>query len=139
MTQSASWLMVLRCLAVASAMVIAPGCTATRPTDQSAPSSSVQGIATSGTPADETPTSARNLVDTADLTTQAEEEGFRPEVRDGDVLYCRKQVDFSELTRIPTQQCLDKDELRLMLQKERQQRDAMQRMTSAPGCSQTGC
>lgn len=53
----------------------------------------------SGTPPDETPASTRSLLDTADLTTKSEQEGFRPEVSDGEVLYCRKVVDFSEQQR----------------------------------------
>lgn len=131
MTQSVTRLRVLRHLAALSALLIATGCAATGPANQ--------GNTAASPPADETPTSARNLVDGADLTTKAEQEGFRPEVRDGDVLYCRTQIDFSERTRIPSRQCLDKDGLRLLLLREQQQRDEASRMRSSPVCPSGGC
>lgn len=131
MTQTATWLRVLRRVAVVSALLTATGCAATGPANQ--------GIAASSPPPDETPTSARNLVDTADLTTKAEQEGFTAEIHDGDVLYCRKQVDFNERTRIPSRQCLDKDGLRLLLLREQQQRDEASRMRSSPVCPSGGC
>lgn len=52
----------------------------------------------------------------------------------------RKVVNFSEPTRIPTRQCVEQDELRLMLQREQQQRDEMRAMRSSPVCpSGPGC
>jgi hypothetical protein len=140
MTQSATWLRVLRRLATVGALIIATSCAATGPANRNATAASPAGNTTYGTPADETPASTRNLVDTAALTTKAEQEGFKPEIHDGDVFYCRKQVDFSERTRIPTRQCVDEDGLRQLLLREQQQRDEMRRMTSSPVCpSGTAC
>jgi hypothetical protein len=139
MTPSATWIRMLRRFAAAAAVVIATSCAATPPPSQSTPAASLQGQTPAVIPADETPASARDLVDTAHLTAKAEQEGFKAEVRDGDVVYCRKQIDFSERTRIPTRQCLNEDELRALLVKEQQQRDEMHQMRSSPVCPQGGC
>lgn len=109
-------------LAIASAAALAAGC-----------ASSPQAAASSPTAA-ESPASASELVDTADFTKKAQDDGWRPEIRHGQVLYCRNEAPLD--SRLPETTCLNKVGVEQMMLAEERQRENMQHMTQAPGMSQ---
>ena len=135
MKVSVHWPTVLGCIAVAGAITIAAGC-----------ASASRQLTTSATPATiepkaraehETPASARSLIDSANLKTQAEGHGYKPEIHDGAVIYC--WTDAETGSSIPTKKCVNEDQMREMLLQSRQQRQDMERNeashTSCPAVS----
>lgn len=121
-------------IAVAAAISLAAGCaSASRQSTASAP----EAAAATARTANETPASAGSLVESANLTAQAEEQGYRPEVHDGAVIYC--WTDAETGSSIPTKKCVNPDQMREMLLQSRQQRQDMQRneasRTSCPAVS----
>jgi hypothetical protein len=81
---------------------------------------------------DETPASQTQLVESADFALNAERQGFKPEVRNGVVIYCWTDDDIG--SRIPSKKCVNQAQLELMLQQRQKQRDALQH-GSASGCT----
>lgn len=127
MSVSVRWPAALAC-AVAATITIAAGCA-------SVPRQST--VAATPVPrsrgAEETPASAGSLVDAADLTTAAEEQGYKPEVHGGAVIYC--WTDAETGSSIPTKKCVNQDQMREMLLQSQQQRQDIQRNQA----SQTSC
>jgi hypothetical protein len=121
----------LRPAALAAALVLAAGCAASPPTQSGAqPSSSAASsqpaTAAAAAPAsyqDETPMSDTRLVSSAQFATNAEQHGFKPEVRNGQTVYCWADKDIGSL--IPTKKCVDRTQLDIMLQQRQHQRDQM--------------
>lgn len=118
MKMAARWPTALGCLAVAAAITISAGCASTsrQPTASARPATKA---------ANETPASAGNLIDSANLTTQAERQGYKPEVHDGAVVYC--WTDAETGSSIPTRKCVNQDQMREMLLQSEQQREDMKR------------
>lgn len=93
-------------LAVAALAALVTGCASTPP-----PAASTA----------QSPASAAELRELGDFTKKAQDEGWRPVVRHGEVLYCMNQQSLGSL--LPTPTCLDKPGLeRVMLVEERQRR-----------------
>lgn len=99
-------------LAIASAAALAAAC-----------AGSPQPAASSST-AVESPASASELVDTADFTKKAQDDGWRPEVRHGQVLYCRDEAPLG--SRLPEMTCINKVGVEQMMLAEERQRENMQ-------------
>lgn len=110
----------LRYLAVAGVLALAAGCAST-PQHAAAQSSSGAN----------TPASASSLVDMAKFTTRAQDEGWAPEVRGGNVLYCKDETPID--SRFPEKTCLNKADLRQRMLAEEHQRQALQQGSPA-GC-----
>lgn len=70
------------------------------------------------------PESASKLVATADFTKRAQDDGWRPEVRSGRVLYCRDEAPLG--SRFPERTCIDKVAVEQMMLAEQKQRESMQ-------------
>ena len=81
---------------------------------------------------EETPASQTQLVECADFALNAQRQGFKPEVRNGVVVYCWTDDDIG--SRIPSKKCVDKAQLEVMLQQRQKQRDALEH-GSASGCA----
>jgi len=79
----------------------------------------------------ESPASASQLVDTADFAKKAQDEGWVPQVRDGNVVYCKDESPIG--SRLPEKTCLDKVAVQQMMLAEEQQRENMQRAAAAAG------
>lgn len=130
---------------LAAAVLVAAGCANT---PQAAPlpltSTTAPGTAANASPSnapqasspayvvDETPASQRQLVESADFALIAQRQGFKPEVRNGVVIYCWTDDDIG--SRIPSKKCVNRAQLDAMLQQRQKQRDALQR-GSASGCA----
>src|SRR5579872_5201257 len=84
----------------------------------------IAGCASSPKPEANTPASVSELVDTANFTKKAQEEGWEPEVRDGRVLYCINEAPVG--SRLPDLTCLDKASLQQRMLAEEHQRESMQ-------------
>ena len=82
----------------------------------------------------ESPASASELADTADFTKKAQDDGWRPEIRNGQVLYCRDEAPLG--SRFPERTCLNKSSVEQMMLAEERQRQNMQRPAPAPGLPQ---
>ena len=82
----------------------------------------------------ETPASVAQLADTADFTKKAQDQGWEPEVRNGQVLYCKNETPIGTL--LPQKTCLNKVGVAQMMLAEEQQRQNLQRQTQAPGIPQ---
>jgi hypothetical protein len=110
-------------LAAAAAAALLAGCAGTpqNPSSQAAP-------------AEESPASASKMVDTADFTKRAQDDGWRPEVRNGQVLYCKDEAPLG--SRLPEMTCLNKTGVEQMMLAEDRQRQQLQRSTQAPGIPQ---
>lgn len=124
------------CLALAAALIISAGCASTSPqptaSAKPAPAVAAGGIAR------QTPASVGSLVDSANLTAQAEREGYRPEVHDGAVIYC--WTDAETGSSIPTKKCVNQDQMREMLLQSQQQREDMRRnQASSTQCVAVAC
>ena len=85
------------------------------------------------TPA-ESPASASKLVDTADFTKKAQDDGWSPMVRNGKVLYCKDEAPLG--SRFPERTCLDRVAVQSMMLAEERQREQMRQSTQAPGLPQ---
>lgn len=105
----------LRYLAMAALAAVVTGCASTPPTASAAGS----------------PASAAELRNMADFTKKAQDEGWRPTVRGGRLLYCMDESPMN--SRLPQQTCLDETSLRQQMLAEEHQREAMQR-PGAFGC-----
>jgi hypothetical protein len=119
----------LSCLAIAAIVTVVAGCAGSPQPSSPAPSSANATPAASA----ETPASVSNLVDTADFTKKAQDEGWRPEVRDGQVVYCKDESPLG--SRLPELTCLNKTSVAQMMLAEERQREAMQRAAAAAGQS----
>lgn len=108
----------LRCLAIAALAATATGCASTPPPTAA------------GTPA-----STAELRDLSDFTKKAQNEGWTPEVRGDQVLYCMDESPMN--SRLPQRTCLDKASLQQQMMAEERQRESMQR-PGAAGCPQPG-
>lgn len=123
MKASSRWLTVLGCLPLAAAIIISTGCAST-----SRPPTASAGPATAAPPAktgDQTPASTGSLLDSASLMTLARQEGYKPEVHGGTVIYC--WTDAETGTTIPTRKCVNEDQMREMLLQNQQDRQDLQR------------
>jgi hypothetical protein len=98
-----------RYLVLAAIAAILTGCASTPP-QSAAPT--------------ESPASASKLVDTADFTKKAQDDGWTPEVRSGRVLYCKDEAPLG--SRFPERTCLDKVAVEQMMLAEEKQRESMQ-------------
>jgi hypothetical protein len=103
-------------IAMAAVAAILSGCASS---PQSAPP---QAASAAGA---ESPASASQLVDTADFTKKAQDDGWSPEIRNGQVLYCRDEAPLG--SRFPERKCLNKVAVEQMMLAEQHQREAMQR------------
>jgi hypothetical protein len=105
---------------------------------QAQPSSAPAAAAAPVISQDETPMSDTRLVRSAQFSTTAEQHGFKPEVRDGQTVYCWADQDIGSL--IPTKKCVDRTQLEIMLQQRQQQRDQMNHGSfgCTPGTSSCG-
>jgi len=127
----------LRSAILGAALVAAAGCAATPQQVASPPPvSAATGKAATGTRApayvaDETPASESDLVQSADFTRDAYKEGFKPEIRNGAVVYCWTDDDIG--SRLPTKKCVNQAQAEILIQQRQAQRDALQRMNS--GCT----
>ena len=128
MKASILWPRPLVCLAAAGAILIAAGCAST----------SRQPAATAATAAGGTPASTGTLIDSANLTTEARQEGYKPEIHDGAVIYC--WTDAETGSSIPTRKCVNQDQMREMLlqsqqvREDKQQNEAHSTSCPAPSC-----
>lgn len=82
--------------------------------------------------ASDSPMAASAVIQSADLGLKAARQGFRTEIRDGELFYC--STDTSLGTRIPTTKCLSEPQFKMWLQQEEQQRQQMQRSLAGPAC-----
>jgi hypothetical protein len=114
----------LRHLVMAAVAAILTGC-----------ASAPQNASPQATPTAGTPESAAKLVDTADFIKKAQDEGWRPEISNGEVLYCKDETPIS--SRLPERTCLNKVGVEQMMLAEERQREQMQRPGAAP-CPQVG-
>jgi hypothetical protein len=71
----------------------------------------------------------------AKFTTKAQNEGWAPEVRGSNVLYCKDETPID--SRFPEKTCLRKTDLEQRMLAEEHQRQSMQQ-PSAAGCPQPG-
>jgi hypothetical protein len=108
-----------RYLVLAAIAAILTGCTSTPP-QSAAPT--------------ESPASASKLVDTADFTKEAQDDGWSPTVRNGKVLYCKDEAPLG--SRFPERTCLDRVAVQSMMLAEERQREQMRQSTQAPGLPQ---
>lgn len=92
----------------------------------------VAGCASSPKPQANTPASVSELVDTAKFTKMAQDEGWQPEVRNGQVLYCMDEAPVD--SRFPEKTCLDEASLQQRMLAEEHQRQSMQQPGAAGGC-----
>ena len=122
---------VLRSVILAGVLVVAGGCATTSPQPGSQAQGSTASADAPATYQDETPMSDSRLVESANFDTNAVKEGFKPEIRNGETVYCWSDSDIG--TRIPTRKCVNRAELEIMLQRRQQQKDAMQQ--GGGGCS----
>ena len=81
------------------------------------------------------PASTAELRDMADFTKKAQDEGWRPEIRGDQVLYCMDESPID--SRFPERTCLDKASLQQRMLAEERQRQSMQRPAAA-ACLQPG-
>ena len=81
------------------------------------------------------PASTAELRDMANFTKEAQNEGWTPEVRGGQVLYCMDESPMG--SRLAERTCLDRTSLQQKMMAEELQRQAMQRPAAA-GCGQPG-
>jgi hypothetical protein len=138
MNLSARCFSMLRSALFSAALLLAAACASAPPQGASPPSASGTVAGSQGAaqaPAyteDETPASQSELVASADFTANAQRQGFKPEVRNGVVVYCWSDQDIG--SRLPTKKCVNQTQLQILLQQRQAQRDAMQRMTGT-GCS----
>ena len=110
----------LGCLVMAALAAIVVGCASTPPPTAS----------TAGAPA--SPAELRQL---GDFTKKAQDEGWQPVVRRGQVLYCMNQTSLGSL--LPTPTCIDKPGLQRMMLAEEQQR-ARLKLPMGTNCLQLG-
>lgn len=103
-------------LAIASMAALAAGC-----------ASSPQPAASSA--AANTPASASELVNMADFSKKAQDEGWAPEVRRGQVLYCKDETPIGSRLREKT--CLNRVGVEQMMLAEERQRRNMQHVNAA--------
>jgi hypothetical protein len=120
----------LCCLAVAA---IVTGCAST-PQNASSQATSTSTAAPSTAASAESPASTSKLVETADLTIKAQDEGWAPEVRNGEVIYCKDETPVD--SRLPKRTCLNKVGLQQLMLAEEHQREQMQQHPAA--CLQAG-
>jgi hypothetical protein len=104
-------------LAMAAVAAILTGC-----------ASSPQATSASST---ESPASASKLVDTADFTKKAQDDGWSPEIRNGQVLYCKDEAPLG--SRFPERKCLNKVAVEQMMLAEQHQRETMQHAYNGVG------
>lgn len=136
MNGSARCVTMFRSALLAGALLMAAGCATTPAASPPPASGAVAGnaVATAQAPAyvaDETPASQSELVQSADFTRNAYREGFKPEIRNGAVVYCWTDDDIG--SRLPTKKCVNQAQAELLIQQRQAQRDALQRKTS--GCT----
>jgi hypothetical protein len=115
-------------LAIASMAAMAAGCAGT-PQHSSAQNSSSSTAAPSAAAITETPASTSELVETADFAKKAQDEGWAPEVRRGQVLYCKDETPVG--SRLPERSCLNKAGVEQMMLAEERQRESMQKVNAA--------
>lgn len=134
MKASIPWSRPLVCLAAAGAILTAAGCaSASRQPAASAATAAPAARAAGGTPA-----SASTLVDSANLTTEARQEGYKPEVHDGAVIYC--WTDAETGSSIPTRKCVNQDQMReMLLQSQQVREDRRQSEASSTSCASPPC
>lgn len=128
----------LRSALLAAALAVGAGCATAPGQAVTAPpaSGTVAAKTTAATQApayavDETPASETELVQSADFTRKAYLQGFKPEVRNGAVVYCWTDEDIG--SRLPTKKCVNRAQAEILIQQRQAQRDALQRMNS--GCT----
>jgi hypothetical protein len=105
---------------MAALAAVVTGCASTPP-----PTASAAG----------SPASTAELRDMADFTKKAQEEGWRPTIRGGQVLYCMNDAPMG--SRLSDETCLNETSLRQQMLAEEHQRQSMQR-PGAAGCPQPG-
>jgi cytochrome c len=110
----------LRYLSLAAVAAILTGCAST------SQNTSQQGA--------ETPATASQVVSTADFTKQAQDDGWNPIIRNGQVLYCKDEAPLG--SRFPQRTCLNKVAVQQMMLAEERQRQQLQRTAPAPGLPQ---
>jgi hypothetical protein len=83
------------------------------------------------------PASTAELRDLSDFTKKAQNEGWTPEVRGDQVLYCMDESPMN--SRLPERTCLDKTSLQQQMLAQERQRESIQRPGAAGGCATTPC
>jgi hypothetical protein len=63
-----------------------------------------------------------------ELLKKARDAGVKPEVRNGETIYCWKDADVG--SRLPTKKCVNEGQLELMLDRRQQQRDYYQQQVT---------
>lgn len=109
-----------RYLCLAAVATVLAGCAST--SQNAAPASA------------ESPAAASQVVDTADFTKKAQDDGWNPIIRNGQVLYCKDEAPLG--SRFPEKTCLNKVGVEQMMLAEERQRQQMQRTAPAPGLPQ---
>ena len=118
-------------LVAAAALLVLAGCASNAHRAEGS-SAATSDIVPSTALAADSPMAGATVVQSADLTLKATQEGFHTEVRNGQLLYC--WTDQSLGTRIPTRKCLNAVQLKLRLQREERQRQQMQHSLAGPAC-----
>lgn len=98
----------------------------------------VTGCASSPPPtAAGTPASAAELAKLGDFAKKAQDEGWTPQVRGGQVLYCVDETPVG--SRLPEKTCINQASLEQRMLAEQRQRETMQHPGAAAGCSAPPC
>jgi hypothetical protein len=84
-----------------------------------------------------TPASAAELGKLGDFVKKAQDEGWVPEVRGGQVLYCIDETPLN--SRLPEKTCINQASLEQRMLAEQRQRESMQHPGAAAGCSAPPC
>lgn len=120
-------------VAAAAGLLLLAGCaTALHRPEGSNATAANRTIAPSTALAADSPMPAAVVVQSADFSLRAGQEGFQTEVRNGTLLYC--WTDASIGTRLPTRKCLDEAQLKLRIQQAQRQREAMHHSLAGPRC-----
>lgn len=106
--------------AMAALSALVTGCASTSP-----PTASAAG----------TPATAAELRDLGDFAKKAQDEGWVPQVRGSQVLYCLDETPVG--SRLPEKTCLNEASLQQRMLAEERQRQMMQH-PAASGCAQPG-
>jgi PBP1b-binding outer membrane lipoprotein LpoB len=119
MSDSARVSSALRYLSLAAMATVLAGCAST--SQNAAPA----------TASAESPAAASQVVDTADFTKRAQDDGWNPVIRNGQVLYCKDEAPLD--SRFPERKCLNKAGVEQMMLAEQHQRDSMRHAYNGVG------
>jgi hypothetical protein len=106
------------------------------PTDP-VPVTSAQSSSAASTPAaqsEDAPTRVLMTKDLASMVKRAKDAGFKPEIRNGEVWYCKKDIAVG--SRLPNKRCANEAGLLTMLDHTQEQKDALRAINPTPGLKQ---